>query len=128
MKNKLIIIKLLFFVFLLTDLYANNLEINSSEVKFDKKNSKIIFRGNVKAVDENNNILKTDEANYSKEKDLLKSVGSTIIETGENYVFESNNVIFDNINKISTFNLNSKLTFSALVNILLDNLLLTLLN
>ena len=70
MKNKLIIIKFLFF-FSLTDLNAKNLEINSSEVKFDKKNSTIIFRGNVKAIDENNNILKTDEANYSKEKDLL---------------------------------------------------------
>ena len=71
MKNKLIIIKFLFFVFLLTDLNAKNLEINSSEVKFDKKNSTIIFRGNVKAIDENNNILKTDEANYSKEKICL---------------------------------------------------------
>ena len=79
---------------------AKNLEINSSEVKFDKKNSTIIFRGNVKAIDENNNILKTDEANYSKEKDLLNSIGSTIIETVENYVFESKNVIFDNRNKV----------------------------
>ena len=100
MKNKLIIIKLLFFVFLLTDLNANNLEINSSEVQFDKKNSTIIFRGDVKAIDENNNILKTDEANYSKEKDLLNSIGSTIIETGENYIFETKNVVFDNRNKV----------------------------
>ena len=100
MKNKLLIIKFIFFVFLLTDLNAKNLEINSSEVKFDKKNSTIIFRGNVKAIDENNNILKTDEANYSKEKDLLNSIGSTIIETVENYVFESKNVIFDNRNKV----------------------------
>ena len=80
MKNKLLIIKLLFFVFLITNLHANNLEINSSEVKLNKKKSTIIFRGNVKAVDENNNILKSDEANYSKEKDLLNSIGFTIIE------------------------------------------------
>tara|TARA_B100001057_G_scaffold493107_2_gene586922 strand:- start:180 stop:2516 length:2337 start_codon:yes stop_codon:yes gene_type:complete len=100
MKNKSLIIKLLFFVFLITNLHANNLEINSSEVKFNKKNSTLIFRGNVKAVDENNNILKSDEANYSKEKDMLNSIGLTIIETGENYVFESSNVIFDNKNKV----------------------------
>ena len=91
MKNKSLIIKLLFFVFLITNLHANNLEINSSEVKLNKKNSTLIFRGNVKAVDENNNILKSDEANYSKEKDLLNSIGLTIIETGENYIFESSN-------------------------------------
>ena len=98
MKNKSIIIKLLFFIFLLTDLYANNLEINSSEVRIDKKNSTIIFKGNVTAADENNNILKTNEANYSKENGC-KSIGSTIIETGENYIL-SKNIIFDNKAKL----------------------------
>ena len=101
MKNNLFItIKLIFFLFLTTSLFANNLEINSSEVKLDKKDSKIIFKGNVKALDEKNNILKAEEARYSKDKDLLNSIGFTTILTSENYLLESSNVVFDNKNKI----------------------------
>ena len=83
-----------------TSLFANNLEINSSEVKLDKKESKIIFKGNVKALDKKNNILKAEEARYSKDKDLLNSIGFTTILTSENYLLESSNVVFDNKNKI----------------------------
>tara|TARA_E500000178_G_scaffold17895_2_gene16946 strand:+ start:1052 stop:3391 length:2340 start_codon:yes stop_codon:yes gene_type:complete len=101
MKNNLFItIKLIFFLFLTTSLFANNLEINSSEVKLDKKESKIIFKGNVKALDKKNNILKAEEARYSKDKDLLNSIGFTTILTSENYLLESSNVVFDNKNKI----------------------------
>ena len=77
-----------------------NLEITSSEVNLNKKESKINFKGNIKAKDESNNILTAEEANYSKEDDLLNSIGSTKIITSENYFFESENVVFDNKNKI----------------------------
>ena len=69
--------------------------INSSEVKLDK-DSKIIFKGNIKAVDENKNTLIADEAHYNKKDDLLNSIGTTTIITSENYRFESSNVTFDN--------------------------------
>ena len=100
MKNNFFIIKFTLIFFLTTNLCANNLEISSSEVKLDKKESKIILKGNIKAKDENNNILKTDEANYSKNEDLLNSIGFTTILTKQNYILESNNVVFDNKNKI----------------------------
>ncbi len=100
MKNNIFIICLFFALFFITDVFSKNLEINSSEIKIDKKESKIIFKGNIEAVDDNRNILKADEANYSKELDLLNSIGFTKIITSENYILESSNVIFDNKNKI----------------------------
>ena len=100
MKNNFFIIKLLFFLFLTTNLFAKNLEINSSEVRLDKKEAKINFKGDVEAIDESKNILKADEAYYLKDKDLLNSIGLTTIITKENYFFESKNVTFDNKNKI----------------------------
>ena len=57
MKNNFFI-KIFFFLFLTSNLCATNLEISSSEVKLDKKESKIILKGSVEATDENNNILK----------------------------------------------------------------------
>ncbi len=100
MKNKILIINLFLIFFFVGSLSAKDLEINSSEVKIDKKESKIIFKGNIKAIDEKNNILKAEEANYSKKLDLLNSLGSTTVITSENYTFESKNVVFDNKNKI----------------------------
>ena len=99
MKNNFII-KIFLFLFLSSNLLAANLEITSSEVKLNKKESKINFKGKIKAKDENNNILNAEEANYSKEDDLLNSVGLTTVNTSENYFFESKNVVFDNKNKI----------------------------
>lgn len=92
-----------------SNLYATNLEITSSEVKLNKKESKIIFKGNIKAKDESNNILKAEEAYYSKEDDLLNSIGLTSVVTSENYFFESQNVIFDNKNKIIKSNFPTKI-------------------
>ena len=100
MKNKIFIINFFLALCFLTNLFAKDLEISSSEIKLDKKNSKIIFKGSIKAVDESNNVLKAEEANYSKKFDLLNSVGSTTIITSENYTLKSKNVIFDNKNKI----------------------------
>ena len=100
MKNNFFKTVLVFLFLLTTNLLAKNLEINSSEVKLDKKDSKIVFKGNIKAVDENKNTLIADEAHYYKKDDLLNSIGTTTIITSENYRFESSNVTFDNKNKI----------------------------
>ena len=100
MKNNYFLINLLISLFFSTNLFANNLEISSSEIRLDKKDSKIILKGNIKAVDENKNILKAEEAFYLKDLDLLNSTGLTSIITSENYLLESENVIFDNKNKV----------------------------
>jgi len=110
MKNNFLFLKFLISLFFATNLFANNLEISSSEIKLDKKDSKIILKGNIKAVDENNNILKAEEAFYLKDQDLLNSTGLTSIITSENYLLESENVIFDNKNKIIKSNFPTKIT------------------
>ncbi len=110
MKNNFFIVKLLLSFFLTTSLFAENLEISSSEVKLDKKGSKIIFKGNINAIDNNKNTLKAEEAYYSKNDDVLNSVGATKITTAENYLFESNNVTFDNKNKIIKSDFPTKIT------------------
>ena len=98
-NNLLIIINLLIFIFFTNNLLSDELKISSKEIKITKKNSKLLLKGNVEAIDEQNNILKADEAEYSKSKDLLLSSGLTTIITKEKYVLKSKNVIFDNKNK-----------------------------
>ena len=56
-------------------MFADNLEISSTEIRLDKKDSKIVLKGNIEAKDDNDNILKTEEAFYLKKKDLLNSIG-----------------------------------------------------
>ena len=110
MKNKSLLIKLLITLFFSSNLFANNLEISSTEIRLDKKESKIVLKGNIEAKDDKDNILKTEEAFYSKKKDLLNSIGATTIITGENYLFESENVVFDNKNKIIKSDFPTKIT------------------
>ena len=100
MKNNFFIIKFILVLFLSTNLLANDLEITSTEVKIDKKIQKLFLKVTSKLLTNNKNILKAEEAYYSKDKDLLNSIGLTKIITSENYILESSDVIFDNKNKI----------------------------
>ena len=99
-NNFFLIINILIYLFLTNNLLSNELKISSSEVKVSKKELKILLKGNVEAIDKQNNILKADEAEYSKDKDLLSSFGLTTVITKEKYIFKSKNVLFDNKNKI----------------------------
>ena len=51
-----------------TLLSEENLNITSNEVKIEKQNSEIVFKGNVKASDKSLNFLYTDEAKISQRK------------------------------------------------------------
>ena len=99
-NNFFIIFNFLFFILFTNNLLSNELKISSSEVKISKKDSKVLLKGKVKAVDENNNILQAEEAEYLKNADLLNSFGLTKIITKEKYLLESKDVVFDNKNKI----------------------------
>ena len=83
-----------------SELIAKELKINSNEVKLNKKSSEVIFNGDVKAVDENNNTLISEKAKYKKNLDFLESIGDTKIITNQNYIFLSQNVQFDNKRKV----------------------------
>ena len=98
MKNKFII--LLLFVFFSKNVLANNLNIQSKEIFVDKKTKVTIFKNEVVAVDQSNNIFKGDYAEYNKTLKTLKSKGPTTIETSEGYKIEGNNIVFDNKNNL----------------------------
>ena len=101
MKNNFLkIIGVIFLLLISSELFAEELKISSSEIKLNKKEFKLSLKGNVSAIDENSNYLETEQAEYFKKKDLLNSLGPTKIKTSKNYVFEGENVIFDNKNKI----------------------------
>ncbi len=102
MRDKFFYIILILTTFLSinSSLIAEELNINSSQVSFDKKSLKVKLSGEIKVNDENNNFLYTDKAEYNKKLNLLNSIGQTKIITSQNYIFETENVEFDNKNKI----------------------------
>ena len=104
MKNKILIIFKITLLSLFTSIsYSEELNISASEVKIDKKDSKIILSGNVEAIDENLNSLSAESAKYFKKEDLLTSEGITKIVTSEKYILESKNVIACNLLLILEF-------------------------
>ena len=78
----------IFFLLISAELFAEELKISSSEINLDKKEFKLTLKGNVKAVDKNSNSLETEEAEYFK-KDLLNSLGPTIIKTSQSYILKA---------------------------------------
>ena len=79
---------------------AENLNIQSSNIFIDKKTKLTILKGKVVAIDEKNNIFKTDYAEYDKNLKLLKSKDKTTILTSEGFFLTGKNIIFDNKNNI----------------------------
>ncbi len=98
MKNSLCI--LLSFLFFLHPSMAEDLNIKASKIFIEKKTKSTIFEKNVSAEDSNNNIFKTDYAEYFKDLKLLKSKGETTLLTAEGYFVSGKNMTFDNINNI----------------------------
>ena len=96
MKNKIYILS--FLLFLCQPLVAKDLNIQASKIQIDKKTKSTIFENNVSATDTNNNIFKTNYAEYFKDLKLLKSKGETTLLTAEGYFVSGANMIFDNIN------------------------------
>ena len=86
-------------IFWQNNLLAENLEINSSKIKVDKKTKIVVFEGNVNANDNKNNNLFADFAKYEKDKELLETTGNTRILTSEGFELEGTDVLFDNEKK-----------------------------
>ena len=78
MKNKIFII---IFLFWSNSLMSETLNIKSSSITIDKKTEMTQFKGNVIAKDEENNILKTEHAEYDKDLNILFAKGKTEIMT-----------------------------------------------
>ena len=97
MKNKFIYLVLLS-IFAFNQLFAENLNIQSLNISIDKKTKLTIFKGEVVAIDEKNNIFKTEYAEYKKSLKLLESKDKTNILTSQGYNILGTNMIFDNEN------------------------------
>ena len=128
MRNK--ILSLLCLVFINTQIFADNLKIESENIELNKKNQISIFRNNVIIETSKNNIIKSEYAEYNKKnkkiilkqdvfvkdtynniietnyadydevKDVFISKGDTKITTAKKFVITSKNIIFDNKNQI----------------------------
>ena len=66
MKNKFIII--IFLKFFFQPLFAENLNIQSLSISVDKKSKKTIFKDDVIVTDVDNNIFKSQYAEYDKDQ------------------------------------------------------------
>ena len=97
MKNKIILLILVFFF---NPLLADTLNIKSSTISIDKKTKLTLFKNNVVARDEENNILETEYAEYNKETNVLITKDKTNITTSENFYLSGENIIFDNKNNL----------------------------
>ena len=77
MKNKFFIF--LMFLLLTKNLLAENLNIQSKEISIDKKTKITIFKDNVVAIDEENNNIRSNYAEYNKDDKILESMGSVLL-------------------------------------------------
>ncbi len=80
--------------------FAENLNIQSLSISIDKNSKVSIFKNEVIASDEKNNILKTNYAEYNKDLEILKSIGETTIITSEKYTLSGNNITFNNLKNL----------------------------
>jgi len=117
---------LIFFFFFSSNLYAENLKIQSKNISIEKDNKVSVFKGevlvktedgntinseyakynkelgfielktNVQAKDKKNNIIKAEYAEYNEATKILKTKGPTTITTSENYLIIGRDITFDN--------------------------------
>ena len=91
-----------------TSIFENDVTIKTNEGKeifsdfaeYNKKLGLIKLKGNIKVVDDKNNIIETNYAEYNEKEQLLETKGDTKIVTSENYIVESEDIIFDNLKKL----------------------------
>ena len=96
MKSNHLYNLILFFLFSNLSLVAQELEINSSNIKYDNINKISIFKGNVNANDEKGNKLFSEYAEYNKLKEKIDTIGNAKIITSNGYEVSGKNIIFDN--------------------------------
>ena len=95
MKNNLLFTLIIFFISNF-GLLAQELEINSSKVKYDNINKITIFEGDVNSSDEKGNRLFSEYAEYKKLEEIIETKGFTKIITSRGYEVFSADVVFDN--------------------------------
>ena len=126
MKNSLLFI---IFIFFLKNVHAETLSITAKEISLDKVKDTSIFqndvivktknkiiksdyakynrekgflilRKNILIIDEKNNKMVAEYAEYFEKDQILKTVGKTKVSTIEEYVLNGEDLLIDNINQV----------------------------
>jgi LPS-assembly protein len=95
--------------------------IKSDFAEYNKLTGFIKFKQNVIATDKDNNIIKTNYAEYNEKNKILKTIGSTSVITTENYNIEGTDIILDNNERSIKSKNNTIITDQADNKIYLDN-------
>ena len=95
--------------------------INSNFAEYNKKTGLIILKNNVKAVDVENNIIETNYAEYNDKTKIFKTVGDTKIVTSKNYIINGKDIILNNMKKFIVSDKKSIITDVDLNKIYLEN-------
>ena len=111
MKNNFFLSIFVFVILFTFESVSNSkeLKINSSEVSVDKNTQLVIFKGRVNAVDDKNNKILTELAEYDKRGKRLETSGYTKIITSENYILEGADILFDDKKKKISSNFSAKI-------------------
>ena len=79
-----------------TNLFSNELKINSTKIQYDNVNKVTILEGNVSSSDEKGNKIFSEYAKYNKLEKTIETKGDTKIITSGGYEILSNNVVLNN--------------------------------
>ena len=88
----------------------NNKIIKSDYAEYSKKKNFLFLKDNIVAVDEKNNRIETEKAEYDGNLKIFKTFGTTKIITSEGYKIEGENVVADNEKKIISSDKNTIIT------------------
>ena len=109
MKNNFFYSLVLFCSIFVLEALSQELEINSSKVKYDNLDKVTIFEGDVNSIDEKGNKLFSEYARYNEFDEVIKTTGKTKIITSKGYEVSSSNVVFDNKKKIIKSNYSTQI-------------------
>ena len=96
MKNKILII--LFTLLFSKIALAENVNIQAKKISIDKKEEITIFENEVRIVDDQNNIIKSDYAKYNKKLNFFTLKNNIILEDSKGNIFKSDNASYDKNN------------------------------
>jgi len=121
---------LYFLVFLILNfsLNAQELEINSSKIKYDNINKITTFEDDVIFTDEKGNKLFSEYARYNKLEELIQTQGKTKIITSGGYKIFGSDIFFDNKKNLIYSNSDAKIIDKDGNNIFVEMFSYTILN
>ena len=91
---------LIFIIFYSNSLYGNELNIKAINVEVSKDEKILYAKGEVEVSDKKGNTIYSDEAEYDKLNEIIKTIGPTKIITSEKYEIIGEGIIYDDKKKI----------------------------